>query len=115
MKTPYPFLILAAFTLLFLPSCSKTYVGTSIFQFQYEKPTEARQLLQDLLQPQSTSVDLKPIRNTDLFQIVVSDPDPRKAADAANAIVAELQGKIKSTYPEAKFVIWERAEPMIKK
>ena len=60
------------------------------------------------------NVDVRPIRNTDLFQISVIDIDSQKAADDANSAAAALQSKVKSTYPEATFTIWERAEPMNK-
>ena len=112
MTQRYIALILAGIAMLYITGCVKQYASTATVQFQSNKPDDDENVLRALLPQQSTTVTLTPIRNTELFQIRVTDVDPRKAADEANRIADSLQAQIKTSHPAAKYVIWERAEPV---
>ena len=115
MKPRYIALTLAVMAMLFITGCAKQYVSTATIQFQPSKPDDAENVLRALFPPQSKTVILRPIRNTELFQICVTDVDPQKAADEANRIADSLQSQVTASNPTAKYVIWERAEPMTRR
>jgi len=115
MKSRCITLLITVLVLLFFSGCAKRYVSTVTIQFTLHTPSEAENALRALLQPQNTAADLIPIRNTELFQIRVTDADSKKAADEANRLAAALQSQIKTSYPDAKMLVWEFAEPMSKK
>ena len=67
------------------------------------------------LPPDDETVTLQRIRNTNLFEIVVSNPtDARAAADRANALAV----KVEQAFNGGRIVIvriWEKAEPAVEK
>ena len=56
------------------------------------------------------SAQIQHIRNTLLHQIIVTDHNPKVAADRANALATKLMEEFKRTSP-SKIKMWARAEP----
>jgi hypothetical protein len=100
-----------AMLLLFHSGCERPAMSSVTIQFRRDNPAADEKALKTLILTQSSKAELLPIRNTELFQIRIVDVDPQKAADEANRIADALEAIVKTEYPEAKFVIWERAEP----
>ena len=105
-----PLNILLLILLCSVTGCSKPALSTATFQVELPNASDTETILKAIVKEQSPDVELRKIRNTDLFEVSISDTDPQKAADSANRAVESLQIHITNTYPDAKFQIWERAE-----
>lgn len=103
-------LLLISALLFSATGCSKPALSTATFQVELAKASDTESILRDILKEQSPDAHLQKIRNTNLFAVSITDTDPTKAAETANRAVELLHTQIAHRYPDAKFLVWERAE-----
>ena len=101
----------SAIVLLFSGCDVKPKGATATFQFVPGPGADAEALLRSQLPTEDNSVTLLPIRNTELFSVVVTGEDPQKAADRANDLVEAMGKALRESDPASKFTVWETAAP----
>jgi len=106
---PVLYAVSLAFCLFVGSGCSRPRVAIATFQFEQGHPVESEAALRKLLGPMDPSVELRPIRNTQVFQIAVKKSNFSQAVEEANRIVNSIPEVLKEDYPDAKFKVWELA------
>jgi hypothetical protein len=97
------------FALLLVCGCARKYFSKATFEF---KGSNAESLFHSQLPKDDSSVTLKKIPDTDLYEVGVYSTDPEVAARRANDLVINIQDAVKADGNAIK--IWEIAEPATK-
>jgi len=109
MKTTTNVLLLLV-TILTLAGCSKPSVSTATIQVQYSDNNKVEAALQKIVTGWNNGIEVRRIRNTDLYQISFSDQNPVKAADAVSKAIADTKSIFATAFPDANIREWESAK-----
>ena len=104
-----PAICLGLFALLFVSGCARKYFSKATIEVS---GSNAEVIAQNQLPKDDSSITLKRIRDTNLYQVGVYSPDPEVAAKRANELVNNIQDAVKASGNSSK--IWETAEPALK-
>jgi len=100
LKPIFAVLILA--TTIILTGCSKPSVSTATIQVQYSDNHKVETALQKIVAGWNSGIEIRRIRNTDLYQISFSDPKSGKASEAVSKAVTDTTRILATAFPDAK-------------
>ncbi|MFQ3671495.1 MAG: hypothetical protein SNJ84_08555 [Verrucomicrobiia bacterium] len=92
---------------LFLWSCGEPSLSTATLQIQHPDPNRIEETVQKLAAGWNQRIEVKRIRNTDLYQIRFSDGRPDQTSAAVHQAVRDLEEQITTAFPDATIQRWE--------
>lgn len=117
MKTTKCLTALAFATLLVCQSCTPRNCATTSIEYGPPNDPTAENAIRAHLQKNDPTAKLTKARNTNLFEIMVYDSDPKVAATRADQLTAKLRDQLildyvnKGEKPPYTLKIWERGTP----
>ena len=102
------------------PGCKRQYYSRARVQYgggpvfgRAAADADAEKVIRDLLPKGDDSVRLERVRNTNLYDIVVSSDNPKEAGARANELAVAMSKTLNTDPDKQVFKIWEKAEPSL--